>query len=449
MEDAVRGEARGEPVREYRVNIRRWWDGVVPLVALGTLALSLFVEPLYITHLWGLAVCSALLVIVYAVGVRGALTTRVTDPPPHGTRAVPARVLLPVIAVAAACFGPAALVLQLIVLPLVWAFSGTVRRALVVTVPTVLGMGTAAVHGPWLISRFVLDLDPPTGGNPWTVGALQIAVLLFGTASGAWITHLGNWGAERNRLLEEVRESRRAEATAHREAGAAAERERIAREVHDTIAQHLTGIVVLAQRARGGETGAEESDGGGTDEDPGIPELIETTAREALEEARALIAANAAPPHGNGLADSLVRLGERFRRETGLPVAVTVTGPVDRLGRDREVLVLRCAQEAMANVRKHAAAHRVDVTLRVADGEAVLTVLDDGRGAPLDAPDTGAGFGLPGMRDRLLPIGGELTVGPPGDGRPGTLLTVRLPVGEECGASVVPAPAAAGRGGAA
>ncbi|MQS07607.1 sensor histidine kinase [Streptomyces alkaliphilus] len=443
----MREETRGGPAREYRVNVRRWWDGVVPLVALGTLALSLFVEPVHAAHLWGLAVCSALLVIVYALGVREALTTRLADPPPHGARAVPARVLLPVIAVAAACFDPAALMLQLVVLPLVWTFSGTVRRALVVTVPTVLGMGTAAVLGPWLINRFVLDTDP-AGGDPWTVGVLQIAVLVFGTASGAWITHLGHWGAERNRLLEEVRESRRAEATAHREAGAAAERERLAREVHDTIAQHLTGIVVLAQRARGGEAVAGETAGAG-DEDPGIPELIETTAREALEEARALIAANAAPPHGDGLADSLVRLGERFRRETGLPVAVTAAGPTDRLGRDREVLLLRCAQEAMANVRKHAAAHRVDLTLRVTHGEAVLMVLDDGRGAPADAPDTGPGFGLPGMRDRLLPTGGELTVGPPEDGRPGTLLTVRLPLGEARGTPDLAAPSTAGRGGSA
>ncbi|MCE7079086.1 histidine kinase [Streptomyces sp. ST2-7A] len=430
------------------MNVRRWWDGVVPLVALGSSALALMVGPGHALMWWGLTVCSFLLIPVYAVGVRGALTTRLADPPPYGARAVPTRVLLPVIAVAAACFGPAALMLQLVVLPLVWTFSGTVRRALVVTVPTVLGMGAAALLGPWLISRFALDITP-VGGDPVPVAGIQLAVLVLGTASGAWITHLGHRGAERNRLLEEVRESRRAEATAHREAGAAAERERIAREVHDTIAQHLTGIVVLAQRARGEETGAGETAGGGTDDDPGIPELIETTAREALEEARALIAANAAPPHGEGLADSLVRLGERFRRETGPPVAVTVTGPTDRLGRDREVLVLRCAQEAMANVRKHAAAHHVELTLRVGDGEAVLTVLDDGRGTPIDAPGAGGGFGLPGMRDRLLPIGGKLTVGPPDDGRPGTLLTVRLPVGEERGTPVVAVPAGAGRGGVA
>lgn len=162
--------------------------------------------------------------------------------------------------------------------------------------------------------------------------------------------------------------------------------------------------------------------------------LIEDAAREALREARALVVveSSAADPSGS-LAEALRRLGERFGRETGLPVSVEASPLV--VPRDLQVVLLRCAQEGLANVRKHAAAGAASLVLTV-DDEAVLVVSDDGRGLGGARPDgadigAGGGFGLAGMRDRVALVGGTLEAR---DGEAaGTTLTVRIPlaVGQE------------------
>ena len=174
---------------------------------------------------------------------------------------------------------------------------------------------------------------------------------------------------------------------------------------------------MLAQRARREGAGASET-----------LALIEENARGVLAETRALVAAGASVETGETRVDllsALRRIAERFARETG--IIVTVQGP-ERLvlPRDLEVVVLRCAQEALANARKHARASRIEVGLVAGDGAVRVTVTDDGIGFdPADAPD---GFGLPGMRDRLAIVGGSLSVtSAPGEG---TRLTAEVRVQE-------------------
>jgi signal transduction histidine kinase len=189
----------------------------------------------------------------------------------------------------------------------------------------------------------------------------------------------------------------------------------MSREVHDTVAQSLTGLVLLAQRARRGFAS------GSLDDE--TLELIETSARDALAETRALVAA-AAPVEltQGGIAEALERLAERFERETRIRVSVS-TSLDEPLDRDTEVVLLRCAQEGLANVRKHSAAAHARMELTVASGDARLVLSDDGRGFPAEAR---AGFGLAGLRDRLALAGGTLEV----DGTPGaTALTATLPIG--------------------
>jgi signal transduction histidine kinase len=196
-----------------------------------------------------------------------------------------------------------------------------------------------------------------------------------------------------------------------REAGATAERSRLAREVHDTIAQTLTSIVMLAERAR-------------RDGSADTIALIEEAARDALSEARALVVVEspATTPSGS-LAQALHRLGERFQRETG--VMVNVEASECNVPRDIQVVLLRCAQEGLANVRKHAAAGAASVVLAI-DEDATLTVRDDGRGMREATIDESAGFGLSGMRDRVALVGGTLGVT---DATPsGTTLTVHIPL---------------------
>jgi signal transduction histidine kinase len=243
----------------------------------------------------------------------------------------------------------------------------------------------------------------------------QVLSLGFAIIMGNWISRIAEFGAEKACLLEELTAAQDELATLHRDAGVTAERARLSREVHDTVAQSLTGLVLLAQRARRGFAS------GGLDDE--TLELIETSARDALAETRALVAA-AAPVEltQGGIADALQRLAERFERETRIRVSVTTTldEPLDR---DAEVVLLRCAQEGLANVRKHSAAANARVELTTHAGDARLVVTDDGRGFPAEVH---AGFGLAGLRDRLALAGGALEI----DGTPGaTALTATLPLG--------------------
>lgn len=298
----------------------------------------------------------------------------------------------------AATQSPNALTMQAVIIPLCWVTSRATAQAVLATVAVAVGMGVgfAIALGDWL-----------------QAAAIQSATIVFSVALGLWITRIAAWGEERERLLGELRAAQADLELAHRDAGATAERERIARDIHDTIAQSLTSVIMLAQRARMERTPAEAL------------ELIESTARDALDDARALVAANAALPAGDGsLAEALERIGERFTRETGVAVAVDAD-PVEA-PRHLEVVLLRCAQEGIANVRKHAGATRVELRLRGTGASVSLCVDDDGRGfgdLDLDAHDRG--FGLTGLRDRVQLVGGTLAVGASPSG--GARVSVTIP----------------------
>jgi signal transduction histidine kinase len=375
---------------------RRWWWVAV----LGMAALTGVLSLLNLQTPWRLSFALtgiALLVVAWAfLGDRRAETE------------TPSWALVLLVA-AAAGIGtagyPTLAILQALAYPISWVFAARSRDAVVgnVLIAAAVGVGFAVSIG----------VEPE---DVLQILVTQSLALGFSLAMGFWITHMVALGEERGRLLEELRGAQEQIAALHRDAGAAAEREHLARELHDTIAQDLTGLVMLAQRARR-EHGSEES-----------LALLEESARGVLAETRALVAAGARVDSGEvplDLLSALHRIGERFQRETG--VTVTVQGP-DRLvlPRDLEVVVLRCAQEALANARKHARASRIDVSLVAGDGAVRVTVADDGIGFdPEHAPD---GFGLPGMRDRLALVAGALTVeSAPGAG---TTLTAEVRVQE-------------------
>jgi signal transduction histidine kinase len=204
-----------------------------------------------------------------------------------------------------------------------------------------------------------------------------------------------------------------------------AERERVAQEIHDTLAQGFTSVVMLAQAAsadlaRGAPDAARER-----------LVLVESTARDNLAEARALVAATSpAPLQGSTLGEALKRLAARFGEETGARVELTDTH-APGLSSAEEVVLLRSAQEALTNVRRHAGARTVRVALRQDRDGTVLEVSDDGRGLSGEA-GASEGYGLRGMRERAAAEGGTLEVGPGPDGS-GTRVAVRLPA---AGASV-------------
>jgi len=284
-----------------------------------------------------------------------------------------------------------------------------------------------------------LAFDPATGRvvpHELVNTAPQMGVALaFALSLGLWTAHTMRQTERHARLVDELRATQAELARSHHEAGVLAERERVAQEIHDTLAQGFTSVVMLAQAA------SADLDREAPDAARERLALVESTARDNLAEARALVAASAPAPLQDGtLGQALRRLADRFADETGTRVEL-VGADAPGLSSAEEVVLLRSAQEALTNVRRHAAAHVVRVSLRHDAGGTVLEVCDDGRGLPA-APGGGfaEGYGLRGMRERAAAEGGSLVVGPGPDG--GTRVAVRLPAGDR-GAAPGSAPTAA------
>ncbi len=300
---------------------------------------------------------------------------------------------------------PSMATLQCVVYPLIWVISRNRRGALIANVAVALAVavGLAAAN----------DFQPGALLGAGFVAALSLG---FSIALGLWISHIFDLSAERERLIDELRAADGRLAALHREAGIASERERLSRELHDTIAQDLTGLVMLVQGTR---RTMESGDFAGA---AGTLALIEESARGALAETRSLVAAGASVEVPGGIMPALRRLTERFERESGITVTAR-TDQLPALDRGTEVVLLRCAQEALANIRKHSYATTVEVSAEGTGSEVELRVTDNGVGFATQA-DT-SGFGLAGMRDRLALVDGSLAVASSGSG---TVLTVRVPV---------------------
>lgn len=240
-------------------------------------------------------------------------------------------------------------------------------------------------------------------------------LVVFGILSGKFILHVIEESRARADLIDRLEASQAEVARLSREAGTAAERERLAREIHDTLAQGFTSIVTLAE--------AIESE---LDTDPAAArrhvELAARTARENLAEARTMVAALAPADLASGsLVDAVRRQADRLADETGVSVRYEVDDALPAIGMAGEVVLLRGAQEALNNVRRHAAASTVSVRLSVVDDAVRLSVRDDGAGFD---PDGVSGFGLRGMRSRAEQVGGTLSVR---SGPSGTELTLEVP----------------------
>ncbi|KQV25689.1 sensor histidine kinase [Yonghaparkia sp. Root332] len=384
-----------------------WWDAAVVGVAalLAVLLLLQSAEP------WRLATGGAGLALLVASWI--SLGRRGPEAP-----TAPWFVALATVAAGVAVAGyPTLAIVQVVVYPIAWVYAPTVRRAIVQNIGVAIAVGIG----------FLVSL----GTSPDDLAQTAFSMVLslgFSLAMGLWISRVTELGERNGALLRELQGAQEQIAALNRDAGAAAERERLARELHDTIAQDLTGLVLLAQRAR--------RSGG----DPEVLALIEDVARETLGETRALVAAGAAVAGATAARDAderldlsgaLDRLAERFERETGVVVSIARAerDPLDGsvLPRDVEVVVLRCAQEALANARKHARASRMEIAIGRTPDAVTLRVADDGIGFdPAAARD---GFGLAGMRDRLALVEGSLDVAS-APGR-GTVLGVRVPVATE------------------
>ncbi|MEU6037061.1 sensor histidine kinase [Actinomadura sp. NPDC047616] len=260
-----------------------------------------------------------------------------------------------------------------------------------------------------------------------SVIVIMAAIGVLGTISavffGSWIDRIITESRERARLIERLRSSQAEVARLSHAAGAAAERERLTTEIHDTLAQGFLTILTLLQAA---ERRLPPDDPMRAAVEPAI-----RTARDNLAEARALIAAR--PPvalDAAPVAEALRRLTATFGEETRVDATYRIEGEPRPLSPAADVVLLRAAQEALANVRRHACARAVTVRLAFDEAAARLTVTDDGVGFDPDhvvQPDLGTGehFGLAGLHRRAETLGGTVSIrSAPGEG---TTLTVLLP----------------------
>jgi signal transduction histidine kinase len=259
--------------------------------------------------------------------------------------------------------------------------------------------------------------------HPGTVplGDFVFVTFLFG---GAWL--LGRvMGARGLQTVELQQRAARLEAEreAQAHAAVAAERARIARELHDVIAHSVSVMVVQA--------GAAEEVLEDAPERARAPlEAVQETGRQTIVELRRLLgilredgqAVPLAPQPGIAHLDLLLEQ----TREAGLPVQLRIQGDPTPLPPGIDLAAYRIVQEALTNTLNHAGPAHAEVTVRYAERALELEVVDDGRGPPTNGSSAGGGHGLVGMRERAALYGGTLQAGPRVDAA-GFAVRARLP----------------------
>jgi signal transduction histidine kinase len=280
----------------------------------------------------------------------------------------------------------------------------------IVSIPMVLEwrywrLGFLGLIIPW--ASFML-LTWQLGTSPMEMAVYGAANLFFG-ATGVLIVSLREEQARSKRLLREVTASQAALERAHRQLQASAatqqqvavleERQRLAREIHDSVAHGLTALVVQTQAARKL-----------LEKDPArAPEVVakcEEMAREALQETRRAVRAL----HPAGLeqqndVEAIRRLARDYGVATEMQIEVLADAAAEQLPPDPERLeqIYRIAQEALTNAHRHGQAKTAAIELSVANHQLHMVVLNDG----VTPESLDPGVGLRSMRERSHAIGGD------------------------------------------
>jgi signal transduction histidine kinase len=295
---------------------------------------------------------------------------------------------------------------------------GTLTVAGLLGLVTVLYLFSSRYRRRWSVlialPFLVNAITPFSGDEPSFSGVLLLMLVVAAEA-------LGDSRRQRGEAIAERDETRRAMVDTLQDQAAMGERARIARDLHDVVAHHVSAIAVQAETARLTTEGLPE-------EGRAHFEAIGQTARDALAEMRRLLgvlredtdgAAHREPQPG------LARLNELVdtARAAGTPVQLTLEGTVAPLPPGVDLCAFRILQEALTNARRHAPGAAVDVELAYADDMLRLRVRDHGPGAADPASD---GHGLLGMRERAIMVGGTLSAGPADGG--GFAVEAELPI---------------------
>lgn len=266
-----------------------------------------------------------------------------------------------------------------------------------------------------LVLPFLANAVEPFDGNePGFADVLLVAIVVGALA-------FGDSRRRHGQVVAELDQSRRVVADSLHDQAMMEERARIARDLHDVVAHHVSAIAVQAETARltipdMPEEGKQQL------------ESIGETARDALDEMRRLLGvlredANGEPERAPQ--PTLMQLGELVdtARAAGTTVRLTLSGDVTRLPPGVDLCAYRILQEALTNARRHAPGAAVDVEIVYRADTLSLRVRDDGPGPATDDPD---GHGLLGMRERAIMVGGSLTAGRGEDG--GFSVEAELPI---------------------
>jgi len=295
-----------------------------------------------------------------------------------------------------------------IFLPFSWAI-GTLTLVVLLTASVVVWRGSA--QGLGLVMARVVGLLA-TGST-------------FGTVM-LYIHRVNRDSAIRSRLLDQLDRAQRDLAERSREAGVQEERQRLARDIHDTLAQGFASVIKHLE--------AIELSFAAPHAEPGevirraVPHLTnaQTVSRASLGEIRRLVWA-LRPPQlvEDTLPAAIERIVRSWSEANGIAASCTIA-ELPALQPDAEVIFLRATQEALSNVARHAEASHVSVTMHCVDGLAMLSVEDNGRGLVDSALSGGGKTGLVGMRERVTPFGGRVLIENGSDS--GTGLVVALPL---------------------
>ncbi len=290
-----------------------------------------------------------------------------------------------------------------------------------------------ALREPLQITFEIIQTQGPRGGTAWSALPQPMAYPNLGLAFFVFIAFLfagySLFALEvlvrEARAREELWNTRRELLETSRQTGILEERQRLAREIHDTLAQNFASIVVQLEAA---EAASENESPSGR-----YLQQARDAAREGLSEARRMVWALRPEILENAsLPEALSRLLRRWQEESGVQASLTVTGEPRMLHPELEVSLLRIAQEALTNVRKHSQARNTSLTLSYLDDLVLMDIQDDGVGLqPWYASSAGAGtlvgnFGLRSMRERVERLGGMFTL--ESERGLGTILAVSLPL---------------------
>jgi signal transduction histidine kinase len=245
-----------------------------------------------------------------------------------------------------------------------------------------------------------------------------LGLLTISTIIGAFISSIVKQSIDRQRLIDELTRSRANLMRVEREAGRLTERQRLARDIHDTIAQHFTSIIMHLSAAKHSHPEAVQSE----------VQQAEESAREGLDEIRRIVwDMQPEQIEKASLVEAVEELAARWSAENGVLVKMKVTGTPRSLTSSAETALLRISQEAMHNINKHAQAKNVNITFSFMEDIFVMDIADDGLG--FESSKIKNGFGMKTMRDRAEELSGTLTI--ESERGAGTAIAVSVPITEE------------------